>query len=360
MDKMLTAGEILRQNRLEKGYSLDEVSAATKIQKHYLKALEENNFDKFPSEVYTKGFIQNYAKFLNINAHKALALYRRSQGKDAPKSPKSIEQGPTKVKKKPKVVLTPTLILVVTVGVIVIATLGYLIFQFYNFQSPPELEVSQPPGNITIEEKDYVVKGQTEPDMFVTINDEAVRVTPDGKFEAMISLSEGTNTIIIKARHPDNIGKEAVITRNIEFEPDTDNSEEAANNAETDTQDSDSPSNANDDSDDDTSETDSNDENTEDPGGNQDEPLNLKISIVNADAWIEIAVDGEIAYSSVAPSGSELEYSAQEKITVVTGLISATQIRVNDQPQDFFIGEAGVASILCTVDDSQEVDCRRP
>ena len=47
--------------------------------KEYLKALEESNYDSFPSEVYLKGFLKNYAKFLGINTERALAMYRRER-----------------------------------------------------------------------------------------------------------------------------------------------------------------------------------------------------------------------------------------------------------------------------------------
>jgi cytoskeletal protein RodZ len=355
MDKMLTAGELLRQTRLENDYSLDEVSAATKIQKHYLKSLEKNEFDKFPSDVYTKGFIQNYSKFLKINPNKVLALYRRSQGEN---KPKDFTEGP-QIKKQPKVVLTPTLILVIVVGIIVIATLGYLIYQFYNFQNPPELDVTQPPSNITVDTEKYTVKGITEPDMFVTINDEAVKVNPNGEFEAEITLSEGTNTLIIKSRHPDNIGQEAIITRNIEFDMNSDSEDAEAESTE-DNAASDATSN-------DSRETPEDDtSNDETPGANSQNPdesggpIEITVEIQGADAWIEIEADGEIVYSSVATAGSELEFTAENEMSMVTGLVSATNLFINGEEQELFINENGIATVLCEKDDSRETICRQP
>jgi cytoskeletal protein RodZ len=358
MDKMMTAGEILHKRRIQKEYTLAEVSAATKIQKHYLKALEKNQFDKFPSDVYTKGFLQNYAKFLEINPNRILALYRRSQGEE---DPKPLETSPN-IKEQPKIVLTPKLILFVAVGLIVTATLGYLIYQFYNFQSPPALDVTQPSGNISVETKDFVVKGKTEPNMFVTINDEAVRVQPDGNFEAEIALSEGTNTLIIKARHPDNIGKEAVVTRNIEF--DTEETEQTNTDNSNNNQDSNNTAEENNDTEDsnneDSTTTEDTSEDSETSDNTNNKQIDFVVSVTGADAWIEIAIDGEIAYSSTTQAGSSLDFTAENEFSLVTGLISATSITVNGEEQEIFTDPSGIGAIMCKLDEQGQITCSQP
>lgn len=81
---MQSVGEILRKNREEQGYSLREVSIQTTIGTKYLGALEENNFDVFPSETHITGFIRNYSHFLELNPDEMIALYRRIQLQEAP------------------------------------------------------------------------------------------------------------------------------------------------------------------------------------------------------------------------------------------------------------------------------------
>ncbi len=81
---MLTAGSILKSERLKKEYTLDDVSSATKINKKYLEYLEDDQFNKFPSSVYAKGFLQSYAKFLDLNVDRVIALYRRNIGEAPP------------------------------------------------------------------------------------------------------------------------------------------------------------------------------------------------------------------------------------------------------------------------------------
>ena len=44
--KRLEIGKILRKAREEKGYTLDDLQQMTKIQKRYLIAIEDENFDE--------------------------------------------------------------------------------------------------------------------------------------------------------------------------------------------------------------------------------------------------------------------------------------------------------------------------
>lgn len=57
---------LLRAKRLEKGLSLEKVRDATKITTKFLIALEEGNYRIFPAWVYLRGFFLTYAKYLGF------------------------------------------------------------------------------------------------------------------------------------------------------------------------------------------------------------------------------------------------------------------------------------------------------
>jgi cytoskeletal protein RodZ len=61
-----TVGSRLREARELKGLSLEDVARTTRISKGYLKALEEDDLEKLPSEAYAKGFRRVYTQFLNL------------------------------------------------------------------------------------------------------------------------------------------------------------------------------------------------------------------------------------------------------------------------------------------------------
>lgn len=60
-------GDILREAREAKNYTLEDIQQRTKIQKRYLVAIENNNFDALPGRFYTRAFIKEYAHVLDID-----------------------------------------------------------------------------------------------------------------------------------------------------------------------------------------------------------------------------------------------------------------------------------------------------
>lgn len=70
-----TLGEFLRKAREAKGLNLAEVAFQTKIREHYLLAIESNQDEKLPSKMQGKGYLRNYAQFLEVDEKIALAAW---------------------------------------------------------------------------------------------------------------------------------------------------------------------------------------------------------------------------------------------------------------------------------------------
>ncbi len=71
----MTIGERLEEARKRKGISLREASEATKIRSDFLGSIEQNKFDFDLPDIYKRGFIKNYARYLKIDPEKALTDY---------------------------------------------------------------------------------------------------------------------------------------------------------------------------------------------------------------------------------------------------------------------------------------------
>ena len=71
----LTFGEELRRERLIRGVSLEEISAATKISVRLLTALEASDVRKLPAPVFTRGFIRAYARHLGLDMDEMVNAY---------------------------------------------------------------------------------------------------------------------------------------------------------------------------------------------------------------------------------------------------------------------------------------------
>jgi cytoskeletal protein RodZ len=74
---MPTVGEILAAERRRQGKSLNDVVEGTKVRSRLIDALETGKYDILPSPAYVKGFIQSYARYLEIPCEPLLDQYRK-------------------------------------------------------------------------------------------------------------------------------------------------------------------------------------------------------------------------------------------------------------------------------------------
>lgn len=72
-------GEILKKKREELGLDLKEVAQTLKIRHEYLNAVEDNAFEKVPADVYTIGYIREYARLLDINPDPLVDAYKEQK-----------------------------------------------------------------------------------------------------------------------------------------------------------------------------------------------------------------------------------------------------------------------------------------
>jgi len=79
--ELVGIGETLKEARKARGLSLEEVAEKTKIRPRYLEAIEVENFDLLPGQIYVRGFIRNYARFLGLNPEPLVALFDECYGK---------------------------------------------------------------------------------------------------------------------------------------------------------------------------------------------------------------------------------------------------------------------------------------
>jgi transcriptional regulator with XRE-family HTH domain len=71
---------VLKQRREDVGYDIETVAQATKIKTSYLRAIEQGDFGKLPVNVYTKGYIRQYAQFLGVPAEGIVEAYEAYLG----------------------------------------------------------------------------------------------------------------------------------------------------------------------------------------------------------------------------------------------------------------------------------------
>jgi cytoskeletal protein RodZ len=133
-------GNTLKTAREEKGYTFEQVSMDTHISIHYLKSLEEEQFEDFPGEPYILGFLQNYSEYLGIDDKEILFLYR---GSKIQRQPDPIEQ-----LVKPRAAAVPFKLLIgafVLIALLAAAACGVYYFLYLpRTKNPVVAEVRQP------------------------------------------------------------------------------------------------------------------------------------------------------------------------------------------------------------------------
>ena len=208
---MRTVGQILKEEREGKFYTLDEIEKITKIRRELLEALEKDEYQKLPPPTFVQGFIKNYGKFLGLDIQKLLAIYRRefAEGKNPPKILESF----TNPLDKKRFKLTPAKIITSVVVMLVVIFFTYLWFEYRFLVGEPFLEVTLPQDQLSVANESVEVLGRTDPESKVTINNQEIEVDFSGKFSQKITLKDPVNMVFVIATAKN--GKSTKIERTV-------------------------------------------------------------------------------------------------------------------------------------------------
>ncbi|RUT29779.1 helix-turn-helix domain-containing protein [Paenibacillus zeisoli] len=74
---MSDLGQQLKEARLQRGLSLDDVQEMTKIRKRYLEAIEAGDYKVLPGSFYVRAFIKTYAEAVGVDSDGLLEEHRK-------------------------------------------------------------------------------------------------------------------------------------------------------------------------------------------------------------------------------------------------------------------------------------------
>lgn len=204
-------GKQLRAVRQTAKLNLDQVAAATKIQKKFIQALENGKYDQFPAEVYARGFLENYAKFLGFPTDEVLLQYKRERGvTESTDRPLPLPQQQTV---STGLSITPRTMWLAMGALSLFIAVSYLITQVSGFARPPKLELTRPVADAQVTSETVEIEGRTDPGADLSINNQPVPIDTEGEFKERVRLLTGTNTLRVAAKN--KRGRERVITRSV-------------------------------------------------------------------------------------------------------------------------------------------------
>lgn len=191
-------GDYLKQRRLSCHIELSEIERDTGIRPDYIDALERRDFDKLPADIYLIPITRQYAKYLalddnaiieQLKAEKADHLNHKNQLLQNKNT--TLLSNTTPITGKKIFISLATSIL----GLIVF----YIVQQFYQVSSPPNIVIFEPASGVTINGGNILVKGKTSNASKIEFNGKVINTDKDGQFNIPVDLKNGENSIAIVA-----------------------------------------------------------------------------------------------------------------------------------------------------------------
>ncbi len=356
----LELGSLLKRARQEKGLSLDDIQEETKIRKKYLEAIEENNFDVLPGNVYLKVFIKGYAREVGIDYQKLLENYEILTIKDEKKSKldqdylegQKISSSSQKNKKKKN----PLKIILIILLILFLGAAGVYTYQYVN-NSKIRLLNQQNSQNNNIEEESELLESGDEEEIIseseteVSEGEDTEEDNPENETAAELEIFDEDsgsddlnndffdsfesdvfteeNTEIIDQNNINELDgldsqeqnqiSEIIVSEDVENQDESDlvenqNGEVDSSNDETDSQDS------------------QENEAESSAANEEEEDFENELSIIADDTvWVTIDLDGENVFSGILEEGDQQEFEIEDRLYIKIGNASAVTAEIGGE-----------------------------
>lgn len=265
---MKEIGAILKNARIEKGYTLDDLQQTTKIQKRYLQAIEEGNTELLPGHFYARAFIKQYADIVGLNGEQLLKENLDQSAQDASEEVTENVNVPrvrrNAAKRSSFLNDFSEYLPLVLIFLLVAAIFLVIIFAWRQVNNPPET------GNRMINE-------ETTEQVEVPVSDETSDIEEENTENAEATTDESM-----------------------------DQSAEIVSSTGTST--------------------------TYEISGAHPNEQTLELAAVNGDSWVSITIDGSTVDQGLISSGSTLDTtfdSAVNQIDLVIGNAAVTEVVLN-------------------------------
>lgn len=181
---MKRVGEILKEERVKKNLSIDDVFLRTKIPKRFLMAIEADHYSRLPRGLYPQLYIKKYARFLDLSEEKMAAFYRRDCPAENEERVGIFGINFYSVSNWQKLVVGLLFFLIFG---------GYLFYQYFSFVRPPGVKLKVDVGLAG----EKVINGKTDPQATLKIEGEVISLDENGEFSYIISDSEKKEITVI-------------------------------------------------------------------------------------------------------------------------------------------------------------------
>lgn len=299
----LTLGEKLKKIREKSGVSLVEMASQTKIKKDYLEKIEAGDYKELPFDVYVKGFLRSYAKYLNLDPEKVITQFNKEVGVRENIKKYQENKKPAEYQNKfPSLIITPRIASVFFTALIVLVGFSYFYLEVDSFSKEPQLIIEAPISDEIVKGSSVEIMGKTDFENKITINNEPIFVDSEGKFREKVGLQKGVNEIIIEAFNSFEKNTQKKISLVADYDPVTSVAGEKNENLEE----------------------------------NQNEnSFEIEIESKEDSIWLSYKVDNQETQEITLHSNSSLKIKAEDQIEISSGKANNTYVKINNG--EFFL-----------------------
>ena len=206
--------ERLYAARERKGVDLYRAERDTKIRARYLGALERGEYRELPGDVYTKGFLRNYALYLGLDPEEIVGQWRRERGDGAPARPILTIPRPI-AQPRPGLQFSPGIVVAALLTILIAGVGVWLGLQVMRFAKPPTLALTNPrEATVELDQSatSFTFAGTSIPGATITVDmaggSRQASADSTGAWTLTVDLRRGRNEFKIDATDPDT-GKHA-------------------------------------------------------------------------------------------------------------------------------------------------------
>jgi cytoskeletal protein RodZ len=289
-------GSYLKSERELRGVTLDELHSKTKIPVRHLRALENNQFDELPGEVFIKGYIRSVAKIIGAQENEVLSTYM-----DIEETAPSIDTNNSSTLNQKHSTLDPKFIFVLSLTILFLSGVVWGInILIHKFNKDSTESISSPSKQKQNKTKDEPVNNLSADNP--KINDTSTALTTP----ELSSTISAIGSMVPIEKPPNNLSsKPAADLKNLPATVDNEDPEEKLNTSEVST-----------------SFTESN------------MPLKLAVR-VKGDVWFNIMVDDSQLERFVLTKGSEKIFYGEKQYLINAGNKNLIDLTLNDTAINF-------------------------
>ena len=182
---MQSIHEYLRNLRIQKGMTEQELAHRAGILVSQVVSLEKGDLQKLPGGCVLKKVLQKIGEILEVSETEMKELLYSAHCYNT--------QSMTKPRQRFTTLSRASLF--AGAGLVVMLYLG---IEVHGMVASPKLDIQNPNENQVTDEETVMVQGMTSPETVVMVNGMKVSVDREGKFKETIHVKEGVNEIIVK------------------------------------------------------------------------------------------------------------------------------------------------------------------